>query len=249
MDQSSHTPSILILGARSDIARAVAHRFAAQGWNVGLAARAAQRIEADAQDLRHRYDIQAHCLQFDATNTESHKAFVQALNPLPDVVLCAFGYMEDQQLVEQDWEKAANTIAVNYTGAASVLHHMANAMQARGSGVIAGISSVAGERGRASNYYYGSAKAGFTALLSGMRGRLKPHGVHVLSIKPGFVATAMTEGLDLPQKLVASPESVAKDIHKAIDKRKANLYTPWFWRWIMLIIKCLPEGIFVKMKN
>jgi decaprenylphospho-beta-D-erythro-pentofuranosid-2-ulose 2-reductase len=244
-----NTSTILILGARSDIARAVAHRYAAEGWDVMLAARNSSRIEADCKDLRNRYGIEARALEFDATVTESHEAFVQALNPLPEVVLCVFGYLADQQEAEKDWTKAAKTIAVNYTGAASILHHLANAMEARGSGVIAGISSVAGERGRASNYYYGSAKAGLTAFLSGLRGRLKPHGVHVLTIKPGFVATAMTEGLDLPERLVASPERVAKDIHKAIQKRKANLYTPWFWRWIMLVIKWLPEGIFVKMKT
>ncbi|MEZ4686504.1 MAG: SDR family oxidoreductase [Bacteroidia bacterium] len=245
----SKTPHILILGARSDIARAVAHRFAAKGWNVDLAARNAQRIEADCLDLKNRYGIEARCLHFDATSIDSHEAFVTNLNPLPDVVLYAIGYLADQKEAEKDWPRASNTIAVNYTGAASVLHHLANAMEVRGSGLIAGISSVAGERGRASNYYYGSAKAGFTALLSGMRARLKPAGVHVLSIKPGFVQTAMTEGLDLPPKLVASPERVAKDIHTAIIKRKNNLYTPWFWRWIMLIIKWLPEGIFMKMKN
>lgn len=244
-----NTSTILILGSRSDIARAVAHRYAAEGWNVMLAARNASRIEADCSDLKYRYEVNAIALEFDAMDIESHEAFVQNLSVLPDVVLCAFGYLADQQEAEKDWVKAANTIAVNYTGAASILHHVANAMQARGSGVIAGISSVAGERGRASNYYYGSAKAGLTALLSGMRGRLKPHGVHVLTIKPGFVATAMTEGLDLPQRLVASPERVAKSIHKAIKKKKSNLYTPWFWRWIMLIIKWLPEGIFVNMKN
>lgn len=240
---------LLVLGARSDIARAVAHRYAKEGWNIYLAGRRATTFEADKHDLENRYTIKTEVLEFDALDYDGHNHFIKTLNPFPHTVLCAFGNLFDQKTIEKDWEKAASTIDVNYKGAASILHHVANEMEERGAGTIIGISSVAGERGRASNYYYGSAKAGFTALLSGMRGRLKPKGVHVLTVKPGFVHTAMTEGLDLPEKLVASPERVAKDIYKAAKKKRATLYTPWFWKWIMLIIRWLPEGIFQKMKN
>ncbi|MFK7968821.1 MAG: SDR family oxidoreductase [Bacteroidia bacterium] len=246
---SDSPQTLLVLGARSDIARAVAHRYASMGWNIILAARKAGSLEPDVQDLRIRHKVNVSTVEFDAVDFDSHVSFVQNLQTFPDTVLCAFGYMKDQQEVAQSWPLASETIMVNYAGAASILHHIANAMEQRGAGTIIGISSVAGDRGRATNYYYGSAKAGFTALLSGMRGRLKPKGVHVLTVKPGFVATAMTEGLDLPQKLVASPERVAADIERAARKRKAILYTPWFWRYIMLIFKWLPESIFQKMKN
>lgn len=249
MNSKAEQNWLLVLGARSDIARAVAHRYAKEGWNIYLAGRRADTFEADKHDLENRYSIQARALEFDALNYDEHAQFVNSLSPAPDAVLCAFGNLFDQKITEQDWEKAASTIDVNFKGAASILHHVANGMEERGEGTIIGISSVAGDRGRASNYYYGSAKAGFTALLSGMRGRLKPKGVHVLTVKPGFVHTAMTEGLDLPEKLVASPERVANDIYKAAKKKRATLYTPWFWKWIMLIIKWLPEGIFQKMKN
>ncbi|MCL4128207.1 UNVERIFIED_CONTAM: hypothetical protein GTU68_062310 [Idotea baltica] len=120
-------------------------------------------------------------------------------------------------------------------------------MENRKEGTIVGISSVAGERGRASNYLYGSAKAGFTSFLSGLRNRLAGKGVHVLTVKPGFVDTAMTEGLDLPGPLTAQPQQVARAVFKAVGKKKNTLYTLWMWRYVMLIIRNIPEAIFKKL--
>ncbi|PWT97795.1 MAG: short-chain dehydrogenase, partial [Bacteroidetes bacterium] len=140
------------------------------------------------------------------------------------------------------------TINTNYTGAVSVLNVIANDFAARKQGVIVGISSVAGERGRQSNYIYGSAKSGFTAYLSGLRNRMFHYGVHVVSVLPGFVYTRMTEHLQLPKLLTAQPEDVADSVYKAVVKKKNIVYVKWFWKWIMLIIRSIPESMFKKRK-
>jgi short-subunit dehydrogenase len=141
-------------------------------------------------------------------------------------------------------EETLKTIQTNYTGAVSILNIIAQDFAGRKSGAIAGISSVAGERGRQSNYIYGSAKAGFTAYLSGLRNSLYKDNVHVLTVLPGFVYTKMTENLDLPKLLTANPADVASAVYTGIKKKKNVIYVKWFWRWIMYIIKAIPESIF-----
>jgi hypothetical protein len=142
--------------------------------------------------------------------------------------------------------RAASVMRANFEGPATILGALANAMEARGSGTLVGISSVAGERGRASNYVYGSAKAGFTAFLSGLRNRLAGKGVHVVTVLPGFVATKMTEGMDLPARLVAQPEEVATAILAAVERGQEVIYVRRIWRLIMAIIRAIPETIFKK---
>jgi short-subunit dehydrogenase len=241
-------PHICILGANSDIARALAHEYARHGYSLYLAARNAHRLEADVNDLKIRYDADAHALEFDATDFDSHAAFYASLDPQPEVVACVFGYLGNQEQAQLDWTESRRIIDTNFTGAASILHHAALAMEKRGTGTIIGISSVAGDRGRGSNYLYGSAKAGFSALLSGLRNRLFPAGVHVLTVKPGFVDTAMTEGLDLPPLLTAQPEDVARDVYHAAQRNKNIRYSRWMWRYIMGVIRNIPEGIFKRLK-
>lgn len=239
----------LILGAKSDIARALAHTFAAEGFHLYLAGRnAAADIAPDVKDLAIRYDVKASAHEFDAVAYDSHEAFYAGLDPKPDVVISVVGYMPEQKDSEKDHALARSVMATNYIGCANILSIAANDMEARKAGSIIGISSVAGERGRATNYFYGSAKAGFTAFLSGLRNRLHPAGVHVLTVKPGFVYTKMTEGLDLPARLTAKPEQVAQAVFKAYRKRKNTLYTKWMWRPIMWIIRNIPEWQFKKMK-
>lgn len=239
----------LILGAKSDIARALAHVYAQNGFNLYLAGRnAARDLDADAKDLNIRYGVEAKYAEFDALAYEGHEAFYAALDPKPEVVISVLGYMPEQKDSEKDHALARQVMATNYIGCANILSIAANDMEARKSGSIIGISSVAGERGRASNYFYGSAKAGFTAFLSGLRNRMAFHGLHVMTVKPGFVYTKMTEGLPLPAPLTAQPEQVAKSIFKAWKKKKNVLYTKWMWRWIMAIIRSIPEWKFKKMK-
>jgi short-subunit dehydrogenase len=147
-----------------------------------------------------------------------------------------------------DWSEAAKIIHTNYTGGVSVLNIVAKHYIEAKEGVIVGIASVAGERGRQSNYLYGSAKAGFIAYLSGLRNRLYREGVHVVTVQPGFVYTKMTEDLSLPKLLTATPADVADVVYRGVQKKKNIVYVKWFWKWIMLIIKLIPEFIFKKLK-
>src|SRR5690606_3918257 len=241
-------PPVLILGARSDIGKAAAHKFAALGHPVQLAGRNAFSLEADKTDmeLRHRVPVSLH--EFDALATDTHEAFVANLPELPQIAVCAVGLMGRQAEHEREIAAAARVMRSNYEGPASILALLANRFEERGSGTIVGISSVAGDRGRATNYVYGSAKAGFTAFLSGLRNRLAKRGVHVVTVLPGFVATQMTEGMDLPAKLTAEPIEVADAIARAVERKKDVIYVRPIWRLIMLIIRNTPERIFKVMK-
>ncbi|MCB0195290.1 MAG: SDR family oxidoreductase [Anaerolineae bacterium] len=239
---------VLILGAASDIAKAVAHQYAADGYNVVLAARNAARLAETATDIKIRYQVEATTAEFDALDFAGHAAFYDALTPKPDVVVVVFGYLGDQDKAQVDFTETQRIIDTNYTGAVSILNIVANDMERRRAGTIIGVSSVAGDRGRGSNYIYGSAKAALTAYLSGLRNRLAKSNVHVVTVKPGFVRTKMTEGLPLPGPVTAKPEQVAKDVLKADHKKLNQIYSLWMWRYLMMIIRNIPEPIFKKMK-
>ena len=238
----------LILGARSNIAMAVAHRFAKAGYNIQLAARNSDSLEADKSDIGLRYQVAVTVHELDALEITSHQAFVDGLPELPVVAICAVGYMGEQSKNERDVQAAAQVMRSNYEGPTSILAVFANLFEQRGSGTLVGISSVAGERGRATNYVYGSAKAGFTAFLSGLRNRLAKKGVHVVTVLPGFVATKMTDGMDLPAKLTAQPEQVADAVLDAVLKRRNVIYVKRIWQLIMMIIRYIPEKVFKRMK-
>ncbi len=240
--------AVLILGARSDIGKAVAHKFAAMGHPIQLAARNVGSLGPDKVDieLRHRVAVTLH--EFDALETGTHEEFAAGLPELPGVVVSVVGMMGAQEENERDPEAAARVLRSNFEGPASILAVFANLFAEKGTGTLVGISSVAGERGRATNYVYGSAKAGFSAFLSGLRNRLARQGVHVVTVLPGFVATQMTEGMDLPAKLTAEPEEVADAIARAVGRKKNVVYVRPIWRLIMLIIRNIPEAIFKKMK-
>jgi len=241
-------PSVLLLGAASDMSVALAKKFASKGYSVQLAARNVSRLQPLISDMAIRYNCAVSAHEFDALKWDSHPSFFEGLDPKPDVVICVFGYLGDQEEARKNWAEAERIIQTNYTGALSILNLVANYYETKKQGVIVGISSVAGERGRQSNYIYGSAKAGFTAYLSGLRNRLYKEGVQVISIQPGFVYTKMTENLTLPKMLTASPDEVAEGIYQAVLKKKNTVYIKWFWRWIMLIIRSIPEPLFKKMK-
>ncbi len=239
--------TVLILGARSDIARAVAHKFAALGHPIQLAARKADTLQLDKKDMELRYRVPVSLHEFDVLATDSHESFVAKLPELPEIAVCAIGLMGQQAENERDISVAANIMRSNYEGPASILAILANRFEERGKGIIIGISSVAGERGRATNYVYGSAKAGFTAFLSGLRNRLATRGIHVVTVLPGFVATQMTEGMNLPAKLTAEPSEVADSIAHAVMRKKNVIYVRPIWHLIMAIIRNIPEKIFKKM--
>jgi decaprenylphospho-beta-D-erythro-pentofuranosid-2-ulose 2-reductase len=240
--------TVLIAGATSDIARAIARVYARAGRPLVLAARDPGRLHADAEDLRLRYDARVEVTALDVLDTSRHVAFVDGLAELPDTVVMVAGLLGDQAVSERDAAAAELVMRTNYIGPAVLLDEIANRMAARGAGTIIGISSVAGDRGRASNYVYGSAKAGFTAFLSGLRNRLASANVRVITVKPGFVATRMTAEMRLPPALTAEPEEVARHIIRADQKRRDVVYVRPVWRWIMLCISLLPEPIFKRTR-
>lgn len=242
--------TLLVLGAKSDIAQAVAREFARHKFDVILAARNAadELVSTIKSDLEIRYEIKVFAAEFDAENFDSHAEFYANLPAQPDVVLCAFGYLGEQSEAEKSWAETARIINANYVGAVSILNVAANDFEKRKTGSIIGISSVAGERGRASNYIYGSAKSGLSVFLDGLRHRLSRANVNVITVKPGFVETKMTAGMDLPKPLTAKPEQLAKAIFGAYRKNKTTLYYLPVWRFIMFVIRNVPEFIFQKTK-
>lgn len=239
--------TIMIIGAKSDIARAIAHKFASEGYNLQLLARKIDSLQKDMADLKIRYRTDVECFEFDVLDFKSHDLFIESLLVLPDVVISLVGSLGDQYQSQNDWDACELVLDTNFSGPVSILNVLANKFEERRRGTIIGISSVAGDRGRQSNYMYGAAKAGFTAYLSGLRNRLSKSNVHVITVKPGFVNTSMTADMDLPERLTAKPEQAADDIYQAVFKKKNTLYTLWFWRYIMLIIKNIPEAIFKKL--
>lgn len=236
--------SVLILGGSSDIGLAIAHRFAAAGHHIQLCGRRPEALEADKKDIELRHEVGVVLHNFDALDFNHYKEFVDNLEVLPELTVCAVGLLGEQREGERNLDQAVLVMRSNYEGPASILGVFAERFAERGTGAIVGISSVAGERGRASNYLYGSAKAGFTAFLSGLRHRLAKQGIHVMTVKPGFVRTRMTRDMDLPARLTATPEEVAEAVYAGWRKKRDTIYVKPVWRLIMLVIRCLPEPIF-----
>lgn len=239
---------LLVLGANSDMAVAIARRFAQAGWSIQLASRNIEALQTEAQHLQVAYGIQTETYHFDARESASHARFYADLSHQPDSVIVAFGLLGDQTQSQADFTQALAVMETNYTGAVSICEVIAADFEQRQQGFIVGISSVAGDRGRASNYIYGSSKAAFSAYLSGLRHRLFKSNVHVMTVKPGFVATKMTEGLDLPAKLTATPQEVAQAVWNGVNNQSNVIYVKWIWRYIMLIIIHLPNVVFNKTK-
>jgi decaprenylphospho-beta-D-erythro-pentofuranosid-2-ulose 2-reductase len=241
-------PTALILGAASDMAIAISEKFASEGYDIQLAARNVIRLEPLQSDLAIKYTSRVSIHEFDALEYDTHETFFKELEPKPEVTICVFGLLGENEKAVEDWTQASKIIHTNYTGAVSILNIVATYYASRKEGVIVGISSVAGERGRQSNYMYGSAKAGFTAYLSGLRNSLYSKGVHVVTVQPGFVYTKMTENIALPKLLTAKPAEVAEAVYSAVKKKKNIVFVKWFWKYLMMIIRNIPEFIFKKLK-
>ena len=236
--------SVLILGALSDIAKSIAQRYSRDGYNLHLAARKIDDLKLYSADLKIRYNINIDIYELDLLKTETHENFIKKLKEIPPIIICAVGLLGEQKENENNVELRTKVIRTNYEGPINIISEFANIFENQGFGTIVGISSVAGDRGKASNYIYGSAKAGFTAFLSGLRNRLAKKNVHVLTVLPGTVYTKMTLGMKLPKLFTSSPEKVANDIYDAVKKKKDIIYTMKIWRLIMFIIRCIPERIF-----
>ena len=240
---------ILILGATSAIAEKLTQAFAAKGDSLYLVARNKERLTIIADDLQVRNDSDVYTHSLDLTDTGQHETLLQSAESKMgglDIVMIAYGTLSDQKESESSFKTTLSELNINCLSVISICTHAANLFEAKGSGCIAVISSVAGDRGRQSNYVYGTAKGALSIFLQGLRNRLDRKGVHVLTIKPGFVDTPMTK--DFKKGLLwVGPETIAKGIVRAIDKRKDVVYLPFFWRYIMLIIKLIPERIFKKL--
>ncbi len=248
-NNSTKTMRVAVFGATSAIAQAWMRLLAPDGASFFIVARNPTHLEAVAKDLVTRGAGAVYAEIANLDETVGHAALleraVESLGEL-DCALIAHGVLGEQTAGEQDFSIAAASLQTNFLSAASLVTWLANYFARQYRGTIAVISSVAGDRGRKSNYIYGSAKAGLNAFLDGVRNRVDRDGVQILTIRPGFVATPMTA--HLPQgPLFATPEAVARDIQKAIQARQDVLYTPWFWRWIMVIIRAIPEWKFKGM--
>jgi decaprenylphospho-beta-D-erythro-pentofuranosid-2-ulose 2-reductase len=235
---------ILILGARSDIGRAIARVYAARGFRVVLAGRG--DLETDRHDLELRTRGSVRTVAFDVTDG-APDAFFAALGEVPGTVVMVAGLLGDQARSAADDSTAAVVLDTNFSGPARYLLAAARVMAATKDACIIGISSVAGDRGRGSNFIYGSAKAGFSAFLSGLRNAHARSGLHVLTVKPGFVTTQMTTGMKLPPPLTASPEQVAAAVWRAHQAHKDVIYILGRWRLIMAIIRAIPERVFKRL--
>ncbi|KAA2234970.1 SDR family oxidoreductase [Salinarimonas soli] len=239
--------TVLVVGGTSDIGHATAKAYAGAGWRVVLAARNEAGARRNAEDLATRSGGPVEVRALDVLDTPSLAPFLDRLPALPDTVVCVVGELGEQARAQADLDHAVQVMRTNFEGPALLLTLTAERFEARGSGLIVGISSVAGDRGRGSNYVYGAAKAGFTAFLSGLRNRLSPRGVRVVTVKPGFVRTRMTEGMKLPPVLTAEADEVGRAILGA-ERGGDVLYVRPVWRGVMAVIRAIPEPVFKRLK-
>ena len=240
---------VLVLGATSTIAIATARKLAAGGASFYLVARTASKLEAVADDLATRGAAFVAVRVMDLDNPAEHAQMLtfaaQTLGQI-DLALIAHGILGNQQKAQAEYRVAETILVTNFLSAVSLSTWLANYFEERAAGVLAVISSVAGDRGRKSNYVYGASKGGLNIFLDGLRNRVDRAGVQVLTIRPGFVATPMTAHLP-PNALFAKPSQIADGILKAIVWRKDNVYLPPIWALIMLMIRSIPQAIFKKM--
>ena len=238
---------VLIVGATSDIARATAGLYAEHGYDLYLAARDVGNLKEFARNVTVKTQRKVETVELDILDYNSHQTFYNQLQEKPLGVISFVGYLGSQEKARTDFTEAKRIMETNYTGVVSLFNIIARDFVQKKSGFMIGVSSAAGDRGRGSNFIYGSAKAALTTYLSGLRQSLADAHVHVMTVKPGFVATRMTAAMNLPQMLTAKPESVAVDIYNAQQNNRNIIYTKWIWRWIMMVIKVIPEGLFKRM--
>lgn len=242
---------IVIIGATSAIAERCGRLWAGQGAQLLLAGRDGQRLAAQAQDLRLRGATRAETTEFEAADPEAPAAVVakaQELFGSPDLVFIAYGLLPDQTKCQTNLAEIRKAIEINGVSVCLMAEAFAGVFEAAGAGCLAVIGSVAGDRGRQSNYVYGAAKGLVERYAEGLRNRLYRSGVKVVLIKPGPTETPMTSHLQALGVKLASPARVARDIVRGIAKGRAVIYTPWRWRFIMLIIRLIPESLFVRLK-
>jgi short-subunit dehydrogenase len=248
--RADRTSRVLIIGATSAIATDVARAFASEGACLFLTGRNLQRLAAVADDLRVRGAAQVEVVQLNVLETERHEEVVERAAECwsgLDVALVAHGVLPNQAACQADVQETLRALEVNFTATVALLTVLTNRFEAQRQGCLAVITSVAGDRGRRSNYVYGATKGGLHIFLQGLRSRLHPAGVSVVEIKPGLVDTPMTAHLS-KRVLFASSRRVGRAVFKAIVRRRDIVYVPWFWRPVMLGVRLLPERVFKRLK-
>lgn len=241
---------ILIIGATSAIAKATARRWARDGHELYLVGRDRDHLQEIAGDLKVRGARSVQTATLDVNDFARHAPVIDtaigALGAL-DVALIAHGTLGDQKACEQDFQAALQELNTNAISVISLLTHLSNRFEAQKQGSLVVIGSVAGDRGRQSNYVYGTAKSAVATFMQGLRNRLHKSGVQVLTIKPGFVDTPMTAAFDKKGPLWCSPDVIARAILRGIAKQRDVVYAPWFWWGVMAIIRSVPERIFKRL--
>ena len=240
--------SLLILGAKSEMAISTAKLYAKNGWDLILVGRRVTEIlSLFKNELEKEFNCTVNLFDLDILDFQSHLIFFRSLLQKPDGVICFIGLLGNQKKGEIDFHQTNKVIDSNFTGIVSMLNIFANYLEEKEEGFIACVSSVAGDRGRKSNYTYGSAKAGLTTYLSGLRNRLSSKNIHIMTVKPGYVETKMIKELNIPKFLTVTPNYVAKKIYKMQQRRIDIIYIPGFWSLIMILVKLIPERIFKKL--
>jgi decaprenylphospho-beta-D-erythro-pentofuranosid-2-ulose 2-reductase len=241
--------NIVIFGATSAIAQSVARLYAQERAVIYLLGRDESKLNDLREDLTVRGATQVHIKIVDLAALDSLENTVDSVwqeSGGIDIALIAHGTLPNQAAMIASFAATQQALTVNALSYIALLTPLANRMEQRGSGSLVVMSSVAGDRGRQSNYVYGAAKATVSVFCQGLRNRLAAKGVQVLTVKPGFVDTPMTAAFP-KGPLWAQPEAVAQDIYRAVQSGKSVLYTPFFWRYIMLVIQHIPEFIFKKL--
>ena len=239
--------NILIVGGSSDVGMALAMEFAKLGSNLTLTQRKDGQLNDFKCDIEIRFLVKCSIVNLDITDFKAHSDFLSNLKFIPDIVVFTVGVLYQQEQLELNFEKVLENYYANLIGIISVCDQITKIFERRGSGIIIGISSVAGDRGRGSNFYYGSAKAGFSAYLSGLRNKLYKSNIDVITVKPGFIRTKMISHLKTPSLLTTTPKNVAIKIISAVNDKNNIIYVGWYWRFIMFVIKLIPEPIFKKL--
>ena len=251
MSGAASGAGVVVLGALSAVGEATARLHAAEGARFLLVGRDETRLVQVAADLKARGAADCLCRSLDlADQADSYAAFDEMAEALGgvDYVYLFYGLLGDQRQAEEELSAARAILKVNFSSAAEWCLAAARRLERQGRGVLLVASSVAGDRGRQSNALYGAAKGGLTLLVQGLAHRLAPSGARAVSVKMGFVDTPMTDGFKKGGPLWASPDQVARAIRRSADGRRPLVYVPWFWRWIMLVIRLVPAPIFHRTK-
>ena len=237
---------ILIIGAKSDLARNIADIYASKGYSLYLTGRDIKSLSKFSESLINDYGVDVKLIDLDLNQFSTHKSFLDEIAILPLGVICATGYYPNQLKAQIDNKEILNTTTANFTGPASIINCLVEEMKKIKKGFIIGISSVSGERGRKKNYIYGSAKSGFTTFLSGLRNDLFDQNIHVMTVILGFIRDE-TEMNFIKKTLSAKPREIAQSIVSNQIKCKDIVYLKWQWRYIMFIVRNIPEFIFKRI--